>query len=278
MCTVARLLSRGVAIKNRLHEQITDALKHNARLHKQTKKIITYFNPVITDIDEQLDLFAFHNQYRGSVDIEAVLSSIKECSSRHIADAIAYYTALIDELSDQEAYDHLTTRRRNNYIKQLRSIIDALTGIPVPVKVRKPRKPRAKTIRRKTTNRKNHNDVKHLKYLQKCNVLDITSINPTKIIGAPVLWVYDTRKRLLVKYVADSTTGLHINRTTITGVDKKKSSSRNIRVNRVREIIGSIISEPPGRATKMFEKIRCKPKIPSGRLNEHILLLKVCAK
>lgn len=113
-----------------------------------------------------------------------------------------------------------------------------------------------------------------LNYLKEEKTLKIVSINPTEILGAAELWVYNVKTRKLGKYVADEyAKTLSIKGTSIVGFDEHKSVCKTLRkpVDQLKEF---------GRAGKVqlrkfLDEIRATDTKLNGRIGPDVLLLKV---
>ena len=116
--------------------------------------------------------------------------------------------------------------------------------------------------------------VARVKYMKESKELKIVSISPTAIVGASELWMYDTKYRKLLHYVADAHTGtLGIKGSAIIGYDENKSCGKSLRKpeDTLREF---------GKAGKValrtfMDTVRTVSVKLNGRINENHLLLKV---
>lgn len=71
--------------------------------------------------------------------------------------------------------------------------------------------------------------VEKFKYLDQHSDLGLVSESPIKIIGAKEVWVYNTKNRMLGKYVALDSTGLGVKGTTIKNFSTDKSRQKILR-------------------------------------------------
>lgn len=93
-----------------------------------------------------------------------------------------------------EAYSYMTKKQLEIYIDLLNDILNKINTISVTV-VRKPRKVKPK---------KPEQLVKNLHIQEECETLAIFSVTKTDIIGANVLYTYNTKTRFLTQYLSDS--------------------------------------------------------------------------
>ena len=116
--------------------------------------------------------------------------------------------------------------------------------------------------------------VAKVKYKKEDNTLGIVSINPTQIIGAKELWVYDTKLRKITRYVADETLGpLNIKGTAILGFDNSKSITKTLR--KPNDQLGEFKKCTKVQLRKFIDNITTLGIKPNGSLNENQVLLKV---
>ena len=109
--------------------------------------------------------------------------------------------------------------------------------------------------------------------LFRSTALKAVSINPVDIIGAQVLWVYNTKTRKLGKYVADEHETLNIKGTTIVGYSTNKSVQKTLR--KPEEQIKQFLASSKVELRKYIENIKTTEIKLNGRINQETILLKV---
>lgn len=115
--------------------------------------------------------------------------------------------------------------------------------------------------------------VAKLKYKKQDEPLKLVSINPTDIIGAKELWVFNTKSRKLGKYVANEYMELGVKGTTITGFNENQSICKTIR--KPEEKLKEFKAAGKVQLRKFLEDINATDTKMNGRINEEIILLKV---
>lgn len=113
-----------------------------------------------------------------------------------------------------------------------------------------------------------------LKYMTEEKTLKLVSINPSGIIGASELWIYNAKTRKLGKYVADDyAKTLSVKGTTIIGFDEHKSVCKTLRkpADQLKEFAkaGKI------QLRKFLDDIKATETKLNGRIGTDVLLLKV---
>lgn len=129
---------------------------------------------------------------------------------------------------------------------------------------------RKKVARRASTERK----VKNVAYCQSDSDLKIQSVDPTLIIGAPMLLLYNKKRRRITVLVAADENGLSVKGTTIQNFNSDKSVSKTLRKPE-KQISEFRRANRARRVDVILSNIRGKASPASGRLNADTLILKV---
>jgi hypothetical protein len=174
----------------------------------------------------------------------------------------------------KEAYSHLAKKDVSNYIAALETLVDACTLIVDASKAtRKPRTAKPKSADKL---------IAKLKYMKVDQKYSLASINPTDIVGASELWVFNVKTRKLGKYVAaniDPTgmgrngSGLTVKGTTIEGFDPAKSVQKTLR--KPEEQLKAFKAAGKVVLRKFLEDINTTDTMMNGRINIDTVLLKV---
>ena len=165
----------------------------------------------------------------------------------------------------KEAYSFTTPKMRKAYIEFLEKINSACdTFIETGKATRKPRKPKAVSKEKL---------VAKLKYQLNCPELGIASINPTEIIDATEVWVFNTKNRKIGIYkVGGLHMGLNIKGTTIQQFDEGKSLQKTLR--KPAEQLKLFKGNAKTKYQKAFDEIKTTDTKLNGRINNHIIILK----
>jgi hypothetical protein len=115
--------------------------------------------------------------------------------------------------------------------------------------------------------------VAKLKYAKTNEPLKLVSINPTDIVGAQELWVYNTKSRKLGKYVADEFKELSVKGTSITGYNEFKSVQKTLR--KPEDQLKEFKAAGKVALRKFLDDIKAVDIKLNGRINEEIVILKV---
>lgn len=169
----------------------------------------------------------------------------------------------------RESYRHLTKRALKNLIDFYKEIDTACIMLQEEAKAT--RKPKTKKPVAKDKL------VAKLKYMKSDEKMKLVSVDPTKILDAQELWVYNTKTRKLGKYVVDDEFGtgnkLSVKGTSITGFDAGKSVQKTLR--KPEEQLAEFKKAGKVALRKFLEDIKAVDIKLTGRLNEDTILLKV---
>ncbi len=165
----------------------------------------------------------------------------------------------------REGYSHRSRKQIKSLIAFLQEIESACNMLMQEAKVtRKPRKVKAVSKDKL---------VAKLKYKKTDEPLKLVSVNPTDIVGARELWVYNTKSRKLGRYVAEDYKELGIKGTTITGFNENQSICKTLR--KPEEKLKEFKSAGKVALRKFLDEINATDTKMNGRINEEIILLKV---
>ena len=198
----------------------------------------------------------------------------KEAKPVHARIIKEYYSSGLQEITEviagtdddlQEAYNKRNKKQLNNILTFYKEIESACTMLMEEAKVT--RKPRAKKSIPKDK------VVEKLKYLKTYEPLKLVSVNPTDILGAKELWIYNIKTRKLGKYISDDRTGpLGVKGTSITGFDEHKSVQKTIR--KPEDKLKEFKSASKIALRKFLDDINATDTKMNGRINDEIILLK----
>jgi hypothetical protein len=115
--------------------------------------------------------------------------------------------------------------------------------------------------------------VAKMQYLADFPELKLTSIHPTKIVGASQLWTYNTKNKKLAVYYATSSKGFTVKGTSIQGWDPESSAQNGLRKPSV--TIEEVMSGGKPQLQKLLSKLTTITTKPNGRVNSDTILLRV---
>ena len=242
---------------------IQDRVRESA--YKMTEEIEDAIEGFQTD-PENFDPKAFKmlNLLKGKEVKAAHARIIKGFYAKDLAELEELASGNADEQL-REGYSHRSKKQIKNLIAFYQEIMSACDMLAQEAKVnRAPRKtkavPKEKLIAK-------------LKYMKTNEPLKLVSINPTDIIGAGELWIFNTKTRKLGKYIAAEFQTLGVKGTTITGFDEFKSVQKTIR--KPEEKLKEFKAAGKVQLRKFLDDINATDTKMNGRINEDTILLKV---
>jgi len=283
---IARMVNNGADIPYETldwaHEKILETLTYAPvvkNIEKEQPKVISIADRVkektsviIGDMEEQLDNF-FYTDYTSDFKPYDYMKK-NDVKAIHASKIAIYYETLRAELQEaltgkddqlKEGYSRLSKPQLRRYLEFVSNIIsDAESIAQVKKATRKTRKTKEKSSNQLTSK---------MKYLKESGPYKIASIDPTKIIKAQTLIVFNTKYKKLGVYVAADSTGLSVKGTTIINYDAEKSMSKTLR--KPEDILSSTINTGKLAFNKMFSGIKTAPSAINGRINEDTILVRI---
>lgn len=190
---------------------------------------------------------------------------------------LSYYKPVVEELEQaksgkdkdlKEAYGKLPKRSFNKMLNTYKGLVGDLEKYCEGAKrVRRTRKKKSVSVTKK---------VAKFNYLKDSKELKIVSADPTKIVGAKEVWLFNTKYERLTVYRALDRSGFDIKGSTIKNVDLKNSDAK--RVGRKKEqIINRVMSGGKIILRKLMGEIKAKSQTNNvtGRVNKDTLILKI---
>ncbi|MEY4331473.1 MAG: Sinorhizobium phage phiM7 [Bacteroidota bacterium] len=164
-----------------------------------------------------------------------------------------------------EAYKHFKAsdfKRHLTFFKQCLDDLEQYKSVKKATKKARIKKPTSKDKL-----------VAKLQYLKEDKGLKLVSINPIDIIGAKVLWIFNTTTRKLGKYMSEDNAELAVKGTTILNFDTQKSVCKTIR--KPEEKLKEFMKSTKVQLRKFLSDIKATETKLNGRINKDIVLLKV---
>lgn len=227
---------------------------------------------VISELENHFDDF-IATQFKHQVNIASLLkeNDLKGPQGKMVAEHFKkhqneYAEALEGKCPQlKEAYGHYKKTDLNKIIKFLQTIIEESTyHSQVSKAVRKPRVKKTKSAIQL---------VSKVKYLKTFADLNLTSVDPSQIVGATSLWVYNTKYRKLGVYYSIDERGFSIKGTTIQNFNEASSISKTLR--KPDQQIKDLMNAGKVKLKQVMTGINSKPSNLNGRLNEETVLLRV---
>lgn len=164
-----------------------------------------------------------------------------------------------------EAYKHWGKRQLTAAVKWWQQVLADCNSYGIIKKANKsPRKKKAVSPEKM---------VSKLKFLKDFAELGLKSVDPTVIVTAQELWVYNTKNRKLGIYIADQYAGaLGVKNSAIVGFDAAASLQKTLR--KPKDQLKEFSSNGKPAAKKWFKGVKSVETKLNGRINSEIILLK----
>jgi len=238
-------------------------------IQKRTTEAI---HKTVGEFDNKIDEF-IQSKFKDDFDSYAFLksNSVKPLYAKRIAEI---YSKEIKEIKDvirgkdeqlNEAYSFLKPRELKKLHDFFQKIIDdSKLWADHLKKIKAPRKKKVKTVDQLT---------QRLKYMKTDTELHLTSIDPTKLIGASEAWIFNVKTRRVDHYFANDNDAISVKGSTLQNINETTSIAKKIR--KPLEVSKNIVMGTSRSATKYFDSIKTKPIKSTGRLNEFSIILRV---
>jgi len=185
------------------------------------------------------------------------------------------YQDLIDEVHEatygkskqlREGYNHMTKSEKTafiNFLKRIQTDSERYAENHKPV--RKVKKAKVISAQQK---------VSKLSFLVEDVDNKITSIEPSKIIGAEILYLFNAKTNQLSYYHATDRGGLDVTGTTIKNFDEDKSQVKKLGA-KTTHFLDRVLSGGKIVLNKIMNEINSKASKVTGRVNNNMIILKV---
>jgi len=285
---LCRMNSAGYVLNSEELQYIEDKLKKliiSGKEKIETRRDIQKIAPVdiqkrtteaihktVAEFDNKIDEFV-ESKFKDKFDSYAFLksNSVKPLYAKRIAEI---YTKELKEIKEvirgkdeqlNEGYSNFKPRE----IKKLhdfyqKMIDDSKLWEDHLKKSKAPRKKKVKSADQL---------IQRLKYMKNDAEFKLTSIEPTKLIGACEAWIFNAKTRRVDHYFSNDVDGISIKGSTLQNINEKTSIAKKIR--KPLEISKNIVMATSRGATKYFDAIKTKPIQSTGRLNAFSIILRV---
>lgn len=198
----------------------------------------------------------------------------RQVKAVHIKFILSFYETRIAELKEViagtdpqlvEGYSNFKKTHLKQYLNFLNTVVaDCSRTTHVAKVTRAPRKKKPKTTEKILAT---------FQYKKEDKDYKVASINPSDILGASQLWIFNTKTRKLGCYFSLDSSGLSVKGTTLTNFDETKSIHKTIR--KPEDVLPSVISVGKVALRKTLTDINAVEQSMTGRINSDTILLRV---
>ena len=196
----------------------------------------------------------------------------KEVKGVHASRIKKYYAGVLDEIEEVIAgndedlvagYSFLTKAKLKKYRKFIDELVnDADTFGSLAKANRKPRKKKVRSVRDVTAK---------VKYKVKDDDYKIVSVDPTNLMDASQVWLFNTKDRFLHKYT--STRGMVVKGTTLYDWDETASFKKKVR--KPEKVLPGVVNGGKVKLRKLMDEINAKESKVTGRIGKDIVIVRV---
>ena len=225
------------------------------------------------EVEGRFDEFIITQQFKGDPKLVELFTQFNiqpaqlKTAQQLIENKVSEFTEIVDSKDSQvlEAYKHLGKRQLNAIVKWWQQALADVNSYNIVKKAsRAPRKKKAVSPEKV---------VSKLKFLKEFDELKLKSVDPTAILTATELWIYNTKTRKLGIYIVDQYAGaLGVKGTKVTGFDAAASVQKTLR--KPKEQLKEWASNGKPAAKKWFKGVRSTEIKLNGTINADMILLK----
>lgn len=273
--TLRKLL--GMLKEAEAHETVSTVVAEEPKEEKKTfniqERLAEKAGECAGEIDGRFDDFITTQDFKGEPKAVELLTqfNIQPAHVKTITalaeKRLAEYNEVLTTKDSQllEAYKHYGKRQLNAVIKWWTQVIADCNSYGIIKKAAKaPRKKKAVTPEKV---------VSKLKFMKEFAELKLKSIDPTQILSATELWVYNTKNRKLGIYIVDQYAGaLSVKNSSIVGFDAAASVQKTMR--KPKDQLKDWASNGKPAAKKWFKGVRATETKLNGRISADMILLK----
>lgn len=281
ICALARMSLQGFPLNANHSQVIRDYVMSFANVKKQVKasapvttnkpniqaRIRAQVSAVLAELDGKMD-DAFDGDIPASDDLTGFiltknlkgpqLKLVQQYLRKHIAEWYAAYNGEDEQLV--EGYAYVGKRNFKKIIDAFSTVMDSISQQQTKVKslrIRKKKPMDKKKMASKIRFKAEHEGIK--------------SCNPVDIIGANMVWVYDTKKRRLGYYEAEVKDSLYVKGPKIYGF--KVTCEKILR--KPEEQLAEVMKLRKNQTVNWFDGIKAKCKELKGRTTTDLLIVRI---
>jgi len=255
-----------VVVQKKVEEKETNGDNKPSIQDHIREQVVHYATELEGTIDDFID-----NNYESTISTYdwLVKKGIKGLIAKKISNEFQPYLKELELVSTDdyvaESYANMTKNQFIEYGKFIHAIINDCERYSANVNSQKlPRKKKQVSIIKQ---------ISKLKYKKQDDEYKIVSINPSEIIGADQLYVFNSKYRKLGMYKSDGPAGLSVKGSTIQGFNLTLSKCKTLR--KPESILTKILSGSKLVIKRQYDSIKSKEKDLTGRINNETILLKI---
>lgn len=286
ICIIARMSLQGFPVsdshKNAINEYVKSFTSKEKKKVVETtiatpstptisiqERINQQVRPVLSDLDVAID-DAFDGNDIDVNNLKALihgkgfklpqLTRVQEYLNPQIQEWTSAYKGTDEQLV--EGYSYMPRKQMKKIIDSFTEVMESISALTVKMKT-------DRIVRKKPTDKKKI--ASKLKFMTEFSELGIKSVQAVDIIGANMVWVYDTKKRKLGYYEGEAKDSLFVRGTMIDGY--KVTCVKTLRKPEVQ--LKEFMALRKNQTVNWLDKIKAKCGTMNGRSNSNLILLRI---
>ena len=280
---LSRIVLNGNTLLER-HNEDLDSYITNLSTTKQVIKVVVDKTPrpsvrdymqdkiaeVIGDLEGHVDAFLkedkefdLYNYLQANSIPKPYCKDIDEWARKRGTEFTEVYKTTDKDTKD--GYSNISRRQQANLVKMFGGFIVDLEKYTQFKKAnRKPRVTKAKPPAVQ---------VARIKFKKEDTELGIKSVNPSEMVGASQVWVYNVKYKRLAAYRSDSVQGIQVKGSTLQNYDPDMSECRSIR--RPEAFLKVLLDASKVKLRKLLSDLTTKGYDVTGRINDECIIVRV---
>ena len=268
---VKQLAKEGASIVSK--QKVVEKKKAKGRVLTIQERVNEQVRAHIGELEGEVDEFLLNDCKKSKFNLYTWLQA-REVKGPHTRKIKAFYQDVYAELREvvggkdeqlNEGYAFLSKSKQKKYAQ---FIADFISGADAWIENcrgnRKIRKRKVKTPEQ---------IVSKLRYKAKDDDYNLVSVNPTDIIDASQVWVFDTKTRFLYKYI--SSIGMVVQGSTLKEFDSDQSFKKKIREAYCKDVLNDVKSGGKVKLRKVLNTIKAKEVPVTGRIGKEMVIVRV---
>lgn len=217
-----------------------------------------YLDSYVDGIKSDFNVFGYLEDEKVSAPVALKIAEIFRPTHEEIVEALEGNDPQL-----KEGYSFLTKPKLRKYEQFVGTIMASIEKYAEGKSKRKPRRKKVYSAEQQT---------KNLKYKWSDSDYELTSVDPTQIVGCLELWTFNTKTKEVTRYLALDRGGIRVKGTTLQNFNgqsqsKKIGNKTEYYLDRIQKG-GKIV------LSRILDEIKTKSVNPTGRINKHTILLK----
>lgn len=281
MCVLARMHMQGFPLSSKdvahLHDYVAQVVQPVKKVRSTNAPVVNrptiqdrirqQVAGILSDLDVRVDE-AFDGNIALADDIKGDILSkgfkgpqlkiVQDYLKNNIEEWDAAYSGADEQLV--EGYSYVGRRNLKKIVETFREVLEALSEQSTRIKTQRIRK------RKPVDKKKMASKMRYMKEFE-----GLQSKNPVDIIGANMVWIYDTKKRRLGYYEAEVKDSLFVRGNKIEGF---KNTCEKI-LRKPDEQLTMVTGLRKNQTVNWFDTIKAKCKPMTGRMNDNFIIVRI---